>query len=148
MSNTVELIADKQWYKHGGNFLSYNYVWCKSQMLAAWLDAAGYAWRREDVRSERMYGSAKGYDVYLGLVDAVEFYCRLYRVTCDALIRADFAPHEGCAVTVMWDDCRTSSGIVMVKGKYIRYVELVKLGNKKGRKLMPWDASVAGVWRV
>lgn len=139
---TVEIDTQKRVYKISGTFYSFRYVTGKIEALTAWMDAHGF---KRPIK-QWLEGDISAVDAYFNVVDLAEYYCRTRLMECNALVAASLYGLEGQKVIITWPNDRCTVGIVEAVGAPLWYYIVRKEGNKRGRKVMPWDD--VKVWRM
>ena len=126
----------KRQYTLWGVPYSISYVKHKTAALEAWLSGRG-VWLAATSAAD---GSIVVMERYLRAVRKVEYVCQRDSVVCDVLLHEALVMWEEFDVAVRWLDGsrRIARGRVVRKGGVIAHYELVKIGNRVGRKIMPW----------
>lgn len=137
MAKDIEVMRDTKYYKVGDKWVSFDYVWYKTGLLVEWLERLDIVprWALFDAH----YGTARGYEIYKGLVKQVERVCAARGIECEAMLHGGLKGVEGVDMKVSWEGGAWVAGRVERKGKYIKYYMIVRSGQTLGRKVDPWE---------
>lgn len=115
--------------------LSFEYVEWKAIRLSAWARLNGV-----DCRTwfDGMKGTIEGFKVYLGLVEAIEWYCQIVGIKCNAVLDGRFIDYEGFEVIVDIKD-KEYKGVLLRGGKYIEGHFIQAEGKTRARYLKPYE---------